>query len=161
MKLYEIKQNYLELLTRFRQAEDEQELGEIADALADINETLEEKLDNCARVYRTLEAEAEVYKQESNRLRGKANILENRAERLKDYIGLNLGQGNKISTSLFDFSWRKSEQVVIDSELLVPDQYKRVTTISEPNKILLKQDIKMGAEVPGARLISNYSLQIK
>lgn len=161
MKLYEMKEQYMQLLAKFREAENEEELAAIADDLGALTEKLEEKLDNCARVYRTLEAEAEIYKQEANRMKGKATMLENRAERLKDYIGQCLGKGTKLKTDLFDFTWRKSQQVVIENEDTIPEQYKRVTTISEPNKIILKQDLQMGAEIPGARLQDNLSLQIK
>lgn len=161
MKLYEIKNEYLSLLEKFREAEDEQELALIADDLENIKGELHEKLENCARVYRTLEAESEIYAQESNRLKGKSNILKNRAERLKDYIALVLGPGNKAKTELFDFTWRKSKSVEIISESLIPDAYKRTTVISEPNKIVLKQDLECGAEIPGAVLREKLNLQIK
>ncbi len=161
MKLYEIKTQYEEILFKFRNAETEVELAEIADELAAIEGTLEEKLDNCGRVFRTLESEAEVYKQESRRLAGKANTLENRADRLRDYVGFVLGVGNKAKTALFDFSWRKSEAVKIEREDLLPESYKRTKTIVEPDKIIIKQDLKGGIEVPGASLATNFSLQIK
>lgn len=129
--------------------------------MALIEASLEEKLDNCARVYRTLDAEAQIYKQEAARLSGKANILENRALRLKEYIAYCLGEGNKAKTELFDFSWRKSEQVAIYEPSIIPKQYQRTKTTIEPDKILIKQDIKAGANILGAELVTNFSLQIK
>lgn len=161
MKLYEIKNEYLELLEKFREAEDEQELAEIAEKLGELKDTLEIKLDNCARVYRSLIGESEIYEQEANRLRGKANVFKNRAERLKDYIALILQPGNKAKTELFEFSWRKSQAVEIDREDLIPDAYKRTTVVTEPNKIVLKQDLQCGADIPGVRLVERYNLQIK
>lgn len=161
MKLYEIKNEYLDLLEKFREAEDEQQLAMIADDLENIKGELHEKLENCARVYRTLEAESDIYAQESNRLKGKSNILKNRAERLKDYIALVLGPGNKAKTELFDFTWRRSKAVEIISDNLIPDLYKRTTVVTEPNKVILKQDLESGAEIPGARLVERFSLQIK
>lgn len=161
MKLYELKNDYLILLQKFREAEDEQQLAEIADDLASLKDDIETKLDGCARVFRTLEAESEVYQQEANRLKGKANVLANRAERLREYVGQCLGVGNKAKTALFDFSWRKSEAVEIDREDLIPDVYKRTTVVTEPNKIVIKQDLKGGAEIPGVRLVERFNLQIK
>lgn len=161
MKLYEIKNEYLGLLEKFREAEDEQELALIADDLENMKGELNEKLENCARVYRTLEAESEIYAQESNRLKGKSNILKNRAERLKDYIALVLGPGNKAKTELFDFTWRKSQSVEIEHSDWIPAAYMRTKVISEPDKILIKQDLQIGAEIPGVKLVDRLNLQIK
>lgn len=161
MKLYEIKHEYAQLLDRFREAEDEQQLAEIADEMAKLEGTLEEKLDNCARIYRTLDAESQAYKQEANRLEGKANVLENRASRLKDYIGFCLGAGNKAKTELFDFTWRKSSQVLVENPELLPQCYQRTKTTIEPDKMQIKQDLQCDMVVPGAKLITNYNLQIK
>lgn len=161
MKLFELKNEYLTLLEKFREAEDEQQLAEIADDLANIKDDIITKLDGCARVFRTLEAESEIYQQEANRLKGKANVLANRAERLREYVGICLGEGNKAKTPLFDFSWRKSEAVEIVSEDLIPDVYKRTTVVTEPNKVVIKQDLKGGAEIPGVRLVERFNLQIR
>ena len=161
MKLYEIKAEYEDILHRFRQAESEEDLAAIAEELGKIEGKLEEKLDNCARVFRTLEVEAEAYKQESKRLAGKANVLDNRADRLKNYIGLCLGAGNRAKTELFDFSWLKSQSVKIEDETLIPDRYKRIETISEPNKAVIKKDLKDNVMIPGVSLVDSYNLQIK
>ncbi len=161
MKLYELKNDYLSLLEKFREAEDEQQLAAIADDLANLKDDIETKLDGCARVFRTLEAESEVYQQEANRLKGKANVLMNRAERLREYVGICLGVGNKAKTALFDFSWRRSEAVEILREDLIPESYKRTTVISEPNKVMIKEDLKAKKDVPGCTLSERFNLQIK
>ena len=160
-KLYQLTGIYGDLLDSFREAESEEDLVKVADELAKVEGQLDEKLDSMARIYRTLQAEANAYEQEANRLSGKANILENRASRLKGYIAYCLGEGNKAKTELFDFSWRKSEQVVINEPSIIPKQYQRTKTTIEPDKILIKQDIKAGADILGATLVTNLSLQIK
>lgn len=161
MKLYEMKDKYFELLSKFQEAQSEEDMSALADILGNLEDDIHEKIENCCRVYRTLEAESDAYKQEAERLKGKAVIATNKAERLKDYIAFCLGQGNKMKTELFTLSWRKSQAVEIVNPELIPDQYKRVTTISEPNKVVMKQDLQAGAEIPGAILKDNLSLQIK
>lgn len=161
LKLYQLTGTYGDLLDKFREAESEEDLTKIADELGILEGKLEDKLDSCARIYRTLEAESAAYKQEANRLEGKANRLENRASRLKDYIGFCLGAGNKAKTELFDFTWRKSEQVMIENPDILPQCYQRTKTTIEPDKILIKQDLKSDLAVPGAKLLTNLSLQIK
>ena len=156
-----MKDKYFELLTKFREADSEESMAALADDLGALEGDIEEKIDNCCRVFRTLEAESEVYKQEAERFKGKANTTMNRAERLREYVGFCLGQGNKMKTELFTLSWRKSQAVEITNPDLIPEQYKRVTTISEPNKVVMKQDLQAGAEIPGAALKDNLSLQIK
>lgn len=159
--LYELQEQYETILAKFYEAESEEEFAAIADDLAAIESSRDEKLDNCARIIRQLELDAEAAKTEGRRLLGKSNMLENRAERLKHYVGLCLGLGNKARTALFSFSWRKSEQVEIHREDLIPAQYQRVKNIVEPDKAKIKTDIKCGATIPGAALKEKLNLQIK
>jgi hypothetical protein len=161
MKLYELKAEYEELLTRYRDAETDEEIAEVTAALQALEGSLSDKLDSCARVYRTLCAEAEVYDAEARRLRERAKIIGARAERLKEYIGNCLGHENKAKTALFSFSWRRSKAVSIIDESLIPDGYMREKVIAEPDKIEMKKDLECGATIPGVALVENYNLQIK
>lgn len=164
--LYEITGRYAEILRRFEEAESEAELASIADLLAQAEDTLEEKLDNCARVYRALCYESEVFAEEAKRLSKKSSALEGRAERLREYIGLCLGVGRSARSKLFSFSWRKSQSVEVDDMEALPEQYKRCETRIEPNKLVLKEVLTSGEGeeqviIPGARLVTKYNLQIK
>ena len=53
--------------------------------------------------------------------------------------------------------WRRSERVEVSGDL--PEQYQRV--IREANKTLIRQTIKEGGEVPGARIAEHYEVVVK
>lgn len=161
MRLYELKGEYLKASNRLRDAETEEEISFILEDLSKIKDATEEKLDNIARTIQCFLAESEAFKNEADRLKRKGEILANRAESLKNYVALVLQPGNRAKTSLFDFSWRKSQAVEVQHLEDLPEAYRRVRTTIEPDKNLIKQDLQMGAEIPGARLIEKFSLQIK
>ena len=56
-------------------------------------------------------------------------------------------------------SFRKSESVEIDNVEELEDRFKRVKV--EADKTAIKQAIKSGKEVKGARLVENNNLQIR
>jgi hypothetical protein len=60
-------------------------------------------------------------------------------------------------------STRKSDQVVIEDETLIPAEYWNVPKAPEPkpNKTAIKAALKEGAKVDGARLETLYNLSIK
>ena len=156
MRLIDLTRTYEQLLYKLEQSEDfnmEAELDESADLL-------EEKLENCAWIFRNLELEADAYKAEAKRLADKSKSRELAAERLKKYIGYCL-RGEPCKTKNFNFSFRKSEQVEVINLELLPEAYVRTVTKSEPNKELIKIDLKNGATIPGCGLLKNLSLQIK
>ena len=58
-------------------------------------------------------------------------------------------------------SFRRSEQTVIDNESELPAEYivTKITTV--PDKTKIKNAIKAGQEVAGARLVEKRNIQIK
>ena len=156
MRLYDIAKKYDSLLFKLEQDE-EFELEAELDAT---EELLEEKLEACAAMFRNLELEAECYRQEVLRLEKKMDSRKDAAIRLKKYIGYCL-HGQPCKTKNFNLSFRESQQVEVINLEIVPDAYIRTVTKHEPNKELMKQELKAGVEIPGVGLLKNYSLQIK
>lgn len=156
MRLIDLANNYNSLLYKLEQDDEfdlEAELNTTGDAL-------EEKLEACGWMFRNLEAEEIAYATEAKRLKSKADSRARAAQRLKDYIAFCL-KGQPQKTKNFNFTFRQSEQVeILDPESL-PECYQRVKTIIEPNKELIKQDLKNGATINGVGLLRNYNLQIK
>lgn len=158
MRLIDYTEQYLILLDVMTDPEREIPEDHMFNLLNEIKEDREEKLNSCGWVYREFVADTEKIKSEINRLKEKLERAEHNAERLKNYISYCL-QGEKIKTKSFDFSFRKSEQVELLGD--VPEQYQRVKTTIEPDKTLIKQDLKAGASLDFARLIEKQNLQIK
>ena len=159
MKLYELAENYKELLALLDN--DEATAEELADTLDGINDAIEVKVDNICRVRKYLEGKVEVYKAEAKRLTALAKQAENNADSMKNYLDEQLKRMNikKMDTELFKLSYRKSDSVnVIDLDA-VPDEYKRITIA--PDKTAIKKAIKDGETVNGAELVVNQNLQIR
>ena len=70
---------------------------------------------------------------------------------------------SKISCPLFTITLAKGrETVVIDDKDKIPDEYVRVKTSIEPDKVEIGKRLKAGEEVEGAHLErSKPSIQIK
>lgn len=159
MKLYELAENYNELLALLDNEEATAE--ELADTLDGINDAIEVKVDNICRLRKYLEGKVEVYKTEAKRLTALAKQAENNADSMKNYLDEQLKRMNikKMDTELFKLSYRKSDSVnVIDLDA-VPEEYKRITIALD--KTAIKKAIKDGKTVNGAELVVNQNLQIR
>lgn len=158
MRLIDYTADYLSLIDAMSYADDELQQEQIASLLDAIEQKRDEKLESCAWVYREYLAEESALDAEIERLKGKKERAKRNAEKLKDYIAFCL-QGEPTKTKTFDFRFRKSESVEVFGE--VPEQYQRVKTVIEPDKTLIKTDLKSGAEIPGCKLVEKQNLQIK
>jgi hypothetical protein len=156
MKLYELTKQYEELLAKVEDGE-EFDLEFSIDA---IEEALDAKLESCAKLIRSLEAEEEVFKAEAKRLQEKSKSRAASAERLKNYVAACL-KGQIYKTKTFNFTYRKSEAVEILDETLLPEEFIRQKVSYEPDKTAIKESIKQGQFVKGATLVSKINLQIK
>ena len=58
-------------------------------------------------------------------------------------------------------SFRKSEQVAIDNEADLPEEYKREIVTIKPDKTAIKSAIKAGKGIPGAHIEECINIQIK
>ena len=68
---------------------------------------------------------------------------------------------DKISTSKAALSFRKSMQVNITSDVMVPDDLCKVVIDRKPDKVAIGKLLKSGEAVPGAELVENMNLQVK
>lgn len=132
MKLYELTEQYEEVMNFFYDGETDEQT--ILDTLESIEGEIEDKADNYARMIKNLSAEAEMVKAEADRLNRRYKSLNARAEWLKGTLKANMefiGK-TKFKTALFSFSVSKNGG-------------KQPMTITEnlgeiPNKFLIQQD---------------------
>lgn len=68
---------------------------------------------------------------------------------------------DKISTAKAALSFRKSMQVNITSDVMVPDDLCKVIIDRKPDKTAIGKLLKAGETVPGAELVENMNLQVK
>ena len=130
-------------------------------ALDQIQDDMKTKLDSYAIIIRNFEAENMALKDERDRLNARIKSNEKGIERMKKAVtdALMTVEGNRLKTTKFTFGFRKSTQVKIDDETVIPPQF-----LAAEVKVLKKdiaQAIKNGVEVDGAKLVENKSLSIR
>lgn len=129
----------------------------IADTLEGLSGALEEKAKNVAFFVRNLESTAEQIKLAEKQMADRRKAMENRAERIREYLKTNMELAGitQIECPHFKLAIKKNPpSVVIDAESQIPADYmtQPVAPPPAPDKKLIAQAIKDGFEVPGAHL---------
>lgn len=154
MNLFELNQ-----AVRDFELEIDEETGEIlnADALDSLELERDTKIENIALWIKNLKAEAEAVKKQKEAFYSREKALTNKADRLKEYLANNL-MGEKFKTDRVVLSWRKSQAVEVDDNFSDERFIKYEPKISKSE---IKDALKSGEIIEGARLVENNSLQIK
>lgn len=158
MNLYAINRQIEECLTI------DEATGEVTfdeEKLAELQMERDQKIENLALYIKNLTAEASAIKAEKLVLAERQRRAEAKAERLKAYLSDALA-GEKFSTPRVAVSWRKSERLEIDETAFMNDgnlQWCRQKI--EPDKTMIKEALKQGAEINGAALMECRTMQIK
>ena len=164
MNLYQLHEGYLNLVEVLENAGEDENLRElVTNSLNEIEDNIKDKADNVVRFIRNLESEANAIKEEEKRLAEMRKKREKQVENLKQYLFdfTKVADGQKIKGSIFTVSIKKNPaSVVVDDLEAIPEEYKRVKTVVEANKTLLKKVLKEN-EVAGAHLEQKESLNIK
>jgi hypothetical protein len=161
MRLYEIVIDLETLLEAYNATEDDTERQAIADKIAALEISQDEKLNGCCKWLQKLRAESKAIKEETNRLMVKQGIKDNEIRRFENYISRCLGEGNKWDNGIFRISWRESQSVQVTDPSLIPGNYLRENLSYEPDKVLIKKDLEIGADIPGVELVKKQSIQIR
>lgn len=153
MTLYDIDEAILACI--------DQETGEIIDesALAELQMEREKKIHNIAAFIINLRAEAAAAKERKEVFAARQKAAENKAESLQKYLERQL-DGAKWSDADFKITWRNSVATEIYDEDAVPIDYK-VAQQPKLDKAGILRTLKMGKDVPGARLIERQNMQLK
>lgn len=126
----------------------------------DWNKDYENKVENYIKVIKNLDADIEARKNEIDRLKKLNDADKSKKERMKTDLAtsMELTGHEKVDTTLFKVSFRKSEAVEVD-ETVLPEAYKVATW--KPDKKRLKEDLKNGFEIIGASLVERKNLSIR
>ena len=133
------------------------------DTLDSIEEAIENKAENIAKLIRNLESDVSAYKEEEDRLKTKRQSTENKVKWLKTYLedNMKLTGKTKFKSGMFNFSIQKNPASVnITDEKIIPGEF----LIPQPPKVdktSLKEILKRGIEVPGAELKQTEGLRIR
>ena len=154
--LYELTGQFLDI---YNMDLDDETKADTLDSI-DWQTDYEEKVENYIKVIKNNEADIEARKNEIKRLTELNRADERKNERMKEVLkeSMDLTGHERVDTSLFKVSFRKSEAVEVD-DLLLPEAYKVATY--KPDKKRLKEDLKNGLEILGAELVERKNLSIK
>lgn len=161
--LYELAGDYRAIADRLHDLDLDDQT--IADTLEGQSADLVTKGTNVAMVFRNMESLAEQIKAEESRLAARRKAVEKRAASIKQYLLSNMERAgiSKIESPWFVVSVKQNpESVQIDDESVLPPDYLReIPAKYEPDKNLIKQALKDGADVPGCKLVRSTRLEIK
>lgn len=157
MNLYEIKQEFEKAIEECV----DMETGEIINParLDELNMVLTDKRENVALYIKNISAEAKAIDEEAKNLTNRKRVLNNKVEGLKKYLADNL-EGHKFETAKVVVSFRKSEQLEINSTEHIPAEYL-ISQEPKIDKVALKNSIKQGAVINGVQVITKQNIQIK
>ena len=133
------------------------------DTLDSIEDAIENKAENIAKLIRNLESDVSAFKEEEDRLKTKRQATENKVKWLKTYLedNMKLTGKTKFKSGMFNFSIQKNPASVnITDEKIIPGEF----LIPQPPKVdktSLKEILKRGIEVPGAELKQTEGLRIR
>ena len=164
LKLYEISQGMIDTLDIFLESDgndlDKENYSEI---MLFLRNELKNKSSSLLKYIQDLQAKSKIAKEESDRLLKLSKARLNKAERLKNYLVSTLQslEMKKIETDLGSYGLRRSPAVDVYDMAALPDEFIRVTEERKADKEKIKEYIKANGELKGARIIDNYSLQIR
>lgn len=131
------------------------------------NDTLEamgagEKIENYCKVIRQLEADAEMYKAEKDRLYKKQQATDNAITRMKNALAefMRVTDTKKCKAGVFNVAISSSKAVNITDEKVIPARF----LVEQPPKIdkaAIRAELMAGGEIAGAELKKNEGVRIK
>lgn len=157
MNLYELSLSFQEVQNMDLDSE------VMKDTLDSIEDAIENKAENIAKLIRNLESDVSAYKEEEDRLKTKRQATENKVKWLKTYLEDNMKMTGKtkFKSGMFNFAIQKNPASVnITDEKIIPGEF----LIPQPPKVdktSLKEALKNGIEVPGAELKQTEGLRIR
>lgn len=164
--LYEISNELREVYNKLENGEGiDLETGELSPELVNALEVSQANLQakgvDIGYVIKSFDDEIELYDREIKRLTERKQALKNAQERVKNNLKTAMEEFGivEIKGQTLKISFRKSESVEVENVDLLDDKFKRVKV--EADKTAIKQALKSGEEVKGARLVENKNLQIR
>ena len=133
------------------------------DTLDSIEDAIENKAENIAKLVRNLESDVSAYKEEEDRLKTKRQATENKVKWLKTYLedNMKLTGKTKFKSGMFNFSIQKNPvSVNILDERIIPEEFL-IPQLPKIDKTALKDVLKTGVEVPGVELKQSEGLRIR
>ena len=158
--LYEIAKDYKDALEELTDIEDEA----VVNTLEGLKGTLETKSENIIKYTQNLNSTIHAMKEAEKSMAERRKKLEKKVLGIKQYVKnvMEENQINKIETVNFDLSIRKNPpKAVIEDQEMIPKDFVETHVTEKININKVKEELKKGASVQGARLVQETRLDIK
>jgi len=162
MTLFEIDQTLRSALDSF---EIDEETGEVVggfdpEYIKSLTLARDQKIEGIALYIKELRSESDALKAEYKKLKARSDSATKKAEHLKNYLDYMLGVMDMkgFATSRCLLKYRKSTSVEVDENVL-PKEYMRIKY--EPDKVSIRDALKAGKVIEGAKIVEKQNLQIE
>lgn len=159
MKLYELTQNYAQLM----EMAEEMESDALVDTLESLQEAIEDKAENIAKLIKNLEADVKVIKEEEQRLADRRRSIESKIVRLKEYLQqqLEVAGLQKVKRPTITVAIQNNPpSVEIADEKLIPSEFM-IPQDPKIDKMAILERLKNGELVPGCSLKQTRGVRIR
>lgn len=156
--LYDLTNSYLRVLEMAESLDD----GTLKDTLDSIDEVIDDKAENIAKVLKELDGQSSTLANEIKRLQERKSTIETNSRNLKKYLqqSMEMVGKRKIKTELFNIGIQKNPvSVRVTDETLIPVGFF-VEQEPKLDKKALKEELKHG-EIPGAELVQTEGLRVR
>ena len=165
--LYDLTGDYAKFAEYMEQVELEPEMQEaLEDALNNLDEDIEIKLENYAKIIKNFESDIAGLKAEEERLAKKRKAMENSIKHMKERMTIAMQQTGKldIKGELFKFKVQANPPAVVMDVNYIEDVPEKYLIAQDPkiDKKKLAEDLKAGVDLDGvAHLEASASVRIR
>ena len=141
MRLYDLIPAYKQVAEQIEDCDSQDQMKMLVDTLESISASLEVKADGYGKIIRTLRHIVAAKRAEAKKMTDSARVIESAADKLEERL--------QSAMDITDVMALPQEYLV-----MIPQHY-------DADKAKIKEALKSGAEVPGARLTQGRSLRIR
>lgn len=158
--LYEIKNEYLELINQVEELE-----GEITPEIEIKLNINQNELQNKAIAYHSVILSKDAFNMQIDNEIKRLQALKNRnnslIDNLKDRLIGAIQMFGEFTVGTNTFGLRKSERIEVGSVNLLPKEFKTSKIVETANKIAIKKALKLGKKIENAYIVEQFNLKIK
>jgi len=129
------------------------------ETINDLELVFAQRLEHVAGRFKTKRYFAGMLRDEIRTMRARLAAVEADGERDKRYLERNITPGEDVNTATAEIRWRKSVAVEVENPIVLPTHYQVVKISAD--KRAIKLSIDQGEKVPGAKLVSHVSMQVR
>lgn len=162
MTLYEISTRYEAALDELTDSDLPEEV--VRDTLEGLTGELREKAINVAAYFANLDQAARAIKRAEDDMKARRQRIQRRAQWLRDYLLTNMQRTGleRIESPYFDIKIVNNPPATeITDEAAVPDEFRQTQTITTIDRLAIRQALKNGTDIHGARLTHSQRVDIK